>query len=255
MRMKLTPLAVLSCSLFVAGAAHAQLGLTIDLRATRVNGVPINGAQTPHSIPNANVGDVIQYDIYALVVGTNANFTDDRVIVDAGSFKSSRQGVLPNLLGTMDASVVPSVLDKNGDIIFLGFDGPGHSVGNRADLDGDSDIDVGSNDPSSPSPHWVIVYDLGSFNGAPAGLPNGRHVGFGTFTVTSASPGSQTLINFFGRASGAASSFRQDGVLMTEPSVDSPPQNGILVAAVPEPSALCIVGVFAGSLLCRRRGR
>ena len=139
-----------------AGASTATADLRIDMRATIINGAPLSGAQTAHSIPNAQAGDVIGFDIHALVTGTNANFMDDRVVIDAGSFKSSQQGLLPNLLGALDADVVRTQYDKNGDPVFLGFDNTGFSLGNRVDLDGDSDVDVGSNDPSQPSPHWVI---------------------------------------------------------------------------------------------------
>lgn len=222
-----------------------------DLRATTVNGAALSGLQSPHAIPDARLGDVIAFDVFVLITGTDANFTNDRFISGIGSFRSSNGGLGGNVL--MD--VVRTPVDENGDPIGpLGFDEIGYSVGLQQDLDGDGDLDVGSNNASTPANYWAVRYPLAT--GAQAGLPNGRKVGFGTFTVTFAPPQtlhSQTLIKFAGRNATTALNYLQDGQAMATPSMDSTPANSILVTALPEPGSAALFGIVAVSLWPRRR--
>src|SRR4051794_4406230 len=71
----------------MAGAASAALN--IDIRATRVNGAALGAGQTSKLIPTVNVGDVISFDVFAVVTGTNGVTTDDKIISVGGSWKST----------------------------------------------------------------------------------------------------------------------------------------------------------------------
>jgi hypothetical protein len=233
--------------------AVARGDLMFDLRAASVNGAALSGAQTQHSIPSAGVGDVIAFDVYVLITGTDANFFNDRVVQVDGAFHSTSLFAGAGPFGDLTMDVVRTVYDpKTGDIVMNGFDAPSFSVGLQQDLDADGDLDVGSNIDSSDAHYWAARFQASSV-GSPAGPPNGRKVGFGTFTVTSASAGS-TLLRFVGRNANTAGNYFQDGVFMHGPTVDSTVANSILVSTVPEPS-IAIAGAGAGLFALHRRRR
>lgn len=233
----------------------ARGGLAFDLRATAVNGAPLSGIQTPHDIPFATVGDVIQFDVFVVVTGTDADFTNDKFASAIGSFKSTPPDPSANLRGDLLLDVVRTAIDPDtGEPIPpFGFDAPGFSVGLQQDLDGDGDIDVGSNDPSNAANHWAVRYFLEPTFDAPAGLPDGRKVGFGTFQVTSAALGSATLLRFAGRNVRTGSLYIEDGRVLSRPSLDSTMEHSILVSAVPEPVPIGTSCIAFLTLTRRRR--
>src|SRR6185295_9691058 len=115
----------------MAGAAQASLH--IDIRATGVNGNPLGAGQTTKLIPVVNAGDVVTFDIFAIITGANTVNSDDKIVSAAGSWKSSNGGLKGNLL----ADYVRTFEDSNGNTV-NGFDASGASVGLQQDLDGDS---------------------------------------------------------------------------------------------------------------------
>jgi hypothetical protein len=142
--------------------------------------------------------------------------------------------------------------DTGEQIAPFGFDNLGFSVGLQQDLDGDGDLDVGSNDPTVAANHYAVRYANGQ-EYAPAGTPGGALIGSGSFTVTGGSATAATLINFFGRNAQTGSLYMEDGNVLLRPSFDSPAANGILLTSVPEhlsPSVVAMIG-----LLSRRRRR
>jgi len=229
----------------MAGAASASLN--IDIRATGVNGNPLSAGQTTKLIPTVSVGDVVFFDIFAVVTGTNTSNADDKIISVSGSWKSSNGG----LRGNIGASPVLS----SDDPVVNGYDGLGSSVGFQQDLDGDTDLDLGSNNDSSAENFWAARYVQ-----APAGQTagpniNGRKIGFGSFTVTAVPAGTNTVVNFFGRNANTAANYIQDNVTVSEPS-----QNGAIGLTIgtggggttPEPATLSLAGL-AGLAMVRRR--
>jgi hypothetical protein len=226
-------------------ASAASATLNIDVRATRVNGAPLGAGQTNKMIPVVNVGDVISFDIFAVISGTNTNNLDDKIVSAAGSFLST--GLLK---GNLIADIVPTVSDTEGNVT-NGYDASGASVGLQQDLDGDGDLDVGSNNDSSAENFWAVRYQ--STSGQTAGTNiNGRKVGFGTFTVTAVPAGSGALINFDGRNAATAANYFQDNAFVSEPT-----QNGLVPlqiggGTVPEPATLSLAGL-AGLAMVRRR--
>jgi len=226
----------------MAGAANAA-GLNIDIRATGVNGAPLGAGQTSKLIPVVNVGDVVTFDIFAVVTGTNASLTDDKIVSASGSWKSSNGGLKGNIL----ADYVRS--DDNVPII--GYDANGASVGLQTDLDGDGDLDVGSHNDSAANDFWAARYQ--TTNGQSASNPTGRKIGFGTFTVTG-STNLGTDVNFIGRNASTAGNYFQDGVFVSAPTVDGavPLHIGGGGGTVPEPATLSLAGL-AGLAMVRRR--
>jgi hypothetical protein len=112
-------------------------------------------------------------------------------------------------------------------------------------------LDVGSNNDSAAENFWAARYQ--STAGQAAGLPNGRKIGFGTFTVTNAT--GSTVVNFDGRAAATAANYFQDGVFVSEPTVDG--TQGLQIGSggggtVPEPATLSLAGL-AGLAMVRRR--
>ncbi|CAN5669564.1 hypothetical protein BH09PLA1_BH09PLA1_29380 [soil metagenome] len=241
-----------------AVSSVAQGDLTIDLRATTVNGAALSGGQTQHAIPNAQIGDVIAFDVFALVTGTDANFMNDRFLAVSGSFRSSALGSGDNLLGNLLLDVVRTQFDpETGDPVGpLGFDNLGFSAGTQQDLDGDGDLDVGSNNTSAPANYWAArayLVTSGGGYGVPAGLPNGRKIGVGCFNVTSTSAASQTLLRFAGRNIDIAATYNEDGIVRQGPSLDSLPGKGIVVSSIPEPAS--VTTIAARLLVLHRRRR
>jgi hypothetical protein len=247
----------LACAAACASASGAGAGVAFDLRATSVNGAGLSGSQSPHAITNVLVGDVIAFDVFAVITGTDANFSNDVFISGIGSFRSTPpQFPTPNLRGTLKMDVVRTALDPDtGDPVGpLGFDAIGYSIGMQQDLDGDGDLDVGSNFVPLPDDYWAVRYFSAPI-GAPAGLPNGKKLGFGTFTVTSVPAGSETLVQFGGRNISVGSTYLQDGVIMQLPSFDSTPEQSIRVSTVPipEPASAALLGSVCLALRSRRR--
>ena len=231
----------------MAGVTNAAMN--IDLRATSVvgGGSLVNNKSVTGVVP----GTVVNFDIFAVIVGTNTITNDDKFISVAGSMRSSNGG----LLGDIFADLVRSLRDSDEIIISAGFDGLGSSQGTQQDLDGDTDLDVGSNVDSNAADFWAARYAL-----APAGIPagstnptsGGRKIGFGTFTVRPGANG-VTLVNFDGRSATTSANYFQDGQTVQEPSSDGLVPISIQGGTIPEPATLGLAALSALGLVRRRR--
>jgi len=106
--------------------------LVIDLRVTAVSagtGTIVGTPGTAKSVTNASVGQTVTMNVWAMVTGTDPAAPDLLQSV-SGSFLSSLGG----LTGNLNVSNIPAQFAKLAS-----------SLGLVTDLDGDGDLDVGSN--------------------------------------------------------------------------------------------------------------
>ena len=150
-------------------------GLTIDLRDHATGG---------KSVQITTVGQVVTIDVYAVVVGTKSWRRQGLDIV-MGSFVSANIGQ-GAALGDLLAAVSEN------------FQGTAGDGGLQQDLDGDGDLDVGSNDAELADGHFVAR--AGAVVYGPLGLQAEFLIGTLTFTVTQLGAiGGETDINFVKR--------------------------------------------------------
>jgi hypothetical protein len=159
------------------------LSVTVDLR------LPGGGK----SANVTGVGQVINLEIWANVRGANASTADEALQIAVGSLLSSNgNGGAAN--GTLTTKLVSP------------FNGFGSQLGVKRDLDGDGDLDVGTN----------VATDGSSFFAARAGGMIGGSsfkIGTATFTVTSLkSTSGQTSLWFRPRKTGGTGAlWEEDG--------------------------------------------
>jgi len=251
----------------------ANAALTIDVRALSINGVNISGANTPKSITAANVGDVVTFGVYADVTGTNpAKFQTLQSF--SGSFLSSG--------GATRGNMVPA------PIRIAPFNASSSSVGLAQDLDGDGDLDIGSNNDSDAAnffadraavltgPHSTDANGNTVFTTAgtaPTSIANGTEYRVGTLRLTLTAGGTATSVNFRTRIAGTAATWSEDADEISNVDPDSGITSisysggtqgtvfaaglPVLVSAVgggttPEPATLSLAGL-AGLAMVRRR--
>src|SRR5690349_5479102 len=127
----LAAVAFIAMARLTSQAAQAQSpGYTFDLR---VHGT---GAS---DFTVSDPGDTVLLDLFVHVQGQDANPNNDGINDVFGLFKSSTGGLLGDLVG------VPPPSPFN-----LVSSGPGR----QNDLDGDGDLDIGSNNPMDPHPDF-----------------------------------------------------------------------------------------------------
>ncbi|HEV8290406.1 MAG TPA: calcium-binding protein [Tepidisphaeraceae bacterium] len=161
------------------------LSATIDLRTT-------GGGKT---VTLTSVGQVINLDVWAVVTGADATAADDAFQWAHGSFLSSDVGG-----GAAGGTLSASVLSP--------FAATAASNGGQADLDGDGDLDVGSNDNSRPNGFFVAR--AGGFQGGHDPAPAQFRIGTVSFRVTSLKAGTSTNINFRPRDNVLAAGWAED---------------------------------------------
>ena len=150
-------------------------GLTIDLRDHATGG---------KSVQISDVGQVVTIDVYAVVVGSKS-WSRQGLDIVMGSFVSTDVGqgaAVGDLLGAVSED----------------FQGTAQDSGLQQDLDGDGDLDVGSNDAELANGHFIAR--AGYIYWGPRGLQASFLIGTLTFTVTQlGAVGGETDINFVKR--------------------------------------------------------
>jgi hypothetical protein len=228
--------ALLSGAAIAGLGATASAGLMVDVRATGATGGAVLVNNKLVNVANAAAGDTVTFDVFALVSGNNANPNDEGLVNVFGSYLSNGGG----LRGNSQATVNPN------------FRASGFSNGFMQDLDGDGDLDVGSNTNGS-----ATNYFNARVNTAPTPAPGPTHlIGSVTLTVSSLNAsGGDTLFNYRPRFASTAGSWFEDGSATgTAQQGASSIQSGApVVLQVPEPATLGLAAIAGLGLLARRR--
>lgn len=131
-----------------------------------------------------SVGQVINMEVWATVTGSDANGANDGIQSLVGSFLSTNVGG-----GSANGTLVAENVSP--------FDATGVTAGTQVDLDGDGDLDIGSNDSSHAAGFFFARAGGVQFSGGVvSGASNSFKVADLSFTVTSLLSGTSTKINF-----------------------------------------------------------
>ncbi len=183
------------------------LSLTIDVRL----------AGGGKAINVTSVGQVVNLQVWAVVTGSNPATTGFQEVI--GSFLSSSTAP-GSVLGNMTGTPISPFTDLSAQ------------TGESQDLDGDGDLDLGSNDTST-SDNYFFARDGGmDFNGVAGTGTNSFEIGTLSFTVTSLVFGQSTNINFLAKT---GPNFLPDAIWKEDgnPLNDTPSVGGILQSGAP----------------------
>ena len=230
--------------------AVADAGLVIDLRPVAINGVPIdvphNGDGPEYISPPFTPGDVISFNLYARVRGTNG-LDDEGFQSIHGVFRTPTGGLLADLASSV---VAP-------------FNGSGSQAGAQIDVDSDGDFDIGPipNGGTPSSAYWLARSNSMERNGVRVD-ENAEEwlLGSLTWTLKDNSGGPDLFIDFIrrrnpgnpGTNNTAYSNWNEDG------SGTASVRNGLSPyvydgVALPEPGGAALTSLTAIGLLARRR--
>ncbi|MEA2710042.1 MAG: hypothetical protein QOF78_2643, partial [Phycisphaerales bacterium] len=184
MRLNVTVVAAAAAASIVLPslAFAATPSITLDLR---VHG---SGAK---EIDVSSIGESIVLDLFARCDGMDADATNDTLTILGGCFQSASGGLGVDLLGLQPAAP---------------FNGLGSSTGIAQDLDGDGDLDVGSNNPALSTGFYMVRTPTAPRPQQPGGFL------IGSVAVTVASLGGHsTEVNWLQRQNTIASLAYFDG--------------------------------------------
>jgi hypothetical protein len=234
---------------FGVSHSHAAVivnGVVIDVRATQLNGAPV--ADPKYVIVGA--GDVVTFNLFALVTGTNG-LDDDGFQAINGAIRSSTGGLMGNLSAQLLAP----------------FNGAGSQVGTTIDVDSDGDLDVSGANPALSGGYFNPRNGAGfSTDGTRISSDTEEFViGGATFSISaSANADSHTIVNYFQhRTSNGANNLPWGTFLIDSNNGGTSPRNpnntvigsadGVTVEVLPEPTALAFPALAAVGLLPRRK--
>jgi hypothetical protein len=265
----------------IAGAAVAGIaGLipAVSQAAVLDYQFRINGAAGTDTFGSATKsatvtnGQVVTLDLYAVLNGSDGTRTNDGFERSIGSFASSNGGLLGEFRSGTNGTDTTTVNNVSP------FKGTGAAAGRASDLDGDGDLDVGSNQTSGlavPFP-WFFAYTEAGNGVKVLGTGAGNVLEFviGQILFTVGNNTGETSLNYVprvqtdgGSAGPRHSLFRIDGVDYAIKADGSGVKGGttavtgamsvgvpvVLVNEVPEPASLGLLGIGAAALLRRRK--
>ncbi len=222
----------------------ASAGLNYDLRVS-------GGGKT--AMVNS-IGQVITLDLFAQVTGAPGNPAAEGFQDGFGSVLSSNGG---NITGSLTSSFVAP------------FNATGAQPGKQQDLDGDGDLDLGSNATAhSPDFFFARATSMQTPQTTAAALiTDGAEFKIASFSFTVQSitdyfTGAPISINFqvplFSNNLDIEALWQQDGNATDSNGLNGGTQPTVgtaVMIAVPEPSTLGLLAVVAGGFAARRRRR
>jgi hypothetical protein len=266
-------------TMLLAGAAVTGLGtavnagLLVDVRAVTVNGAALPaGSNAKNVTTGISVGSTVGFRVFVDVTGSDA--TKFQALQSlSGSFLSGSGPTKGTLALSAAGQLIP-------------FNSSGNSTGQQTDLDGDGDLDLGSNTASDPAGFWAIrsanlagphstdsagntVYNP-SF--PPTSIPGGTEytvVNNLRFVVTAL--GGVTPVNFRLRASNTGGLWVENASEVTTDNGDGTTATGysggqtftdtsnilagapVNVGLIPEPATLGLASLAGLGMLARRR--
>src|SRR3954454_20796636 len=140
------------------GNAVSNASLFLELRASSVDAAHAGQVTfTPGSKQfklggTGAVGATLTMVVVAKVTGADANQSNDGILSLAGSFLSTH-GAATAPTGNMTATRQVSTTGLNQT---SGFNGAGGQNGTPTDLNGDGDLDVGSNNDNDSAGFWAV---------------------------------------------------------------------------------------------------
>lgn len=201
------------------GVSAANAALVVDVR------LPGSGGNSLF----VTTGQVVPMEIWARITpSANGN----GLVSLSGSLISSNGGILANLTAARDSN----------------WDASGSQAGTIQDLDGDTDLDIGSNTPSSATGYWAVRADS-----APNPVPGDSFL-IGTVTATvGALNGATTVVSFRPRGNGNTHALWLEGGVVVNPSTSQFLAGDGVTLFIPEPASLGLAGIAGLGLLARRR--
>jgi hypothetical protein len=241
----------LLAAIVISQSQAARANLTFDLRADSVSGtdVQLNGSKSV-TISSSSAGGGIVFELWAIITGSNADPSDERINNFAVRAISSNSGA-GAVRGNMANTPPPTMGIQNG------YDQPGFSNGTLMDLDGDGDMDIGGVGPTA------IGYIVGRNTTPPTYVGGGPAAEFLLYRfslpidqVTAVSSADLTVVNIERHPSPTAFLWSQDGTPI------GPTTSNIIIApgvtiSIPEPStvALALLALAGVAIALRRRRR
>jgi len=254
-----------SAALIGLGVSTANATLLIDVRASTRNGVSV---ADPKNVAVA-VGDTLVFRVFADVTGTN-DARPDCIQDLSGSFLSTG-GIKGNLALSFSGFAQP-------------FTANATSAGQQTDLDGDGDLDLGSNNdpvaagyvalrsnrmtgPRSTNPDGSTVFSPGA---GPSAIAHGTEYRLiSTLSMVVSSTGSSTVVNFRRRLGGSPVFWVEDATEVvtdngngttaysyiegTQFTDESSVLTSGVTLSVPEPATIGLASIAGLGLLARRR--